>query len=181
MSVTAISSSIVTRPGTAYCQTSTAMISTRECFHSLQSLPTATNNTIFYTGWAQSNSLSSGGTDCIRFVCDYGRFGNANWWAEVRTASTSTTVDTGVTPHNASTMSGGNRMKFVVNNRTNVVFTIDGTVVATITTNIPTTTLMYDNIATFSGSAYTGSIAFRTGYSYLSVDLSDTKNVYFTT
>jgi hypothetical protein len=83
-------------------------------------------------GFMQSLNLANGGTDNVSFVYDRVNFGG-NYQCECRSGSTTTRVDSGV----AVSASAFQRLKIAVNGSGAVKFYIDGTLVATITTNIP--------------------------------------------
>lgn len=83
-------------------------------------------------GFMQSLNLANGGTDNVSFVYDRVNFG-ANWQCECRSGSTTTRVDSGV----AASASAFQRLKIAVNGTGSVKFYIGGTLVATITANIP--------------------------------------------
>ncbi len=90
-------------------------------------------NTFVLRACGMSDSLTANGQDAIYFRYQYNVNGG-NWEAVVRQASTETAADTGVAP---STTEFQNLEWYVNDDADEITFYIDGTLVATVTTNIP--------------------------------------------
>lgn len=92
-----------------------------------------TDNFRCVIGWTDEWIYSGVGASAIVFVHDRTVYGDNNWRAITRTSSTSTTTDTGV----ASVAGTPRHLQILTDDLAQVRFVIDGTVVATNTTNIP--------------------------------------------